>query len=357
MFEMVGLSCSYEFYHCTSCMRYGGTSDDKQSELDRIFPILDTYNCWGGFLANAYNDPEPVKTLADFTAFYSDSRHGCTVPYHCVYCPHGTCQANNTCACNSGWTGEWCAEPICTSACQHGGHCSAPNTCECTAEWTGPTCTTPVCQNCVWGQCTAPGVCTCTSEYEGSECTTPICKGMYTCVHGTCSSPGHCTCDAGWSGEYSGCNTEDDSSVMSSGAKAGIAVGAAVFAVAGVGACLWDRRKKRLAAEREKARQSSACAPAAVPMTQLYSPSSSPVPTSASPSSPYVVSSSQTPTTYTSPYVMNVSPAPSTSNPYSYGASPAPAVDPYPQYAPQGAQSAMAPPPYAASGTPAYINP
>ncbi|OWZ23365.1 hypothetical protein PHMEG_0001774 [Phytophthora megakarya] len=146
----------------------------------------------------------------------------------------GVCSAPDVCTCTSGWTGDDCTIPVCSTSCgsrqicvgpdqcacipgyggfptcstpqcvqicAHGGICSAPDTCSCTSGWFDSNCTTPVCtQTCGnGGNCTAPNTCTCSDAWKGTDCRVPVCT--QTCSNGgSCVAPDSCLCAAGWSG-------------------------------------------------------------------------------------------------------------------------------------------------------------
>jgi len=145
----------------------------------------------------------------------------------------GTCDGDETCVCASGWSGDDCTVPICTSpcastrqlcvapdtcdcvpgyggdcthalcvqTCENGGVCSEPDTCHCAQGWMDSNCTTPVCsQTCGNGaNCTSPDYCNCPMDWMGSDCRTPVCRQP--CHNGgNCTAPDTCTCFPEWSG-------------------------------------------------------------------------------------------------------------------------------------------------------------
>lgn len=128
----------------------------------------------------------------------------CTVPVcSSVQCTgRQLCVGPNECGCIPGYTGApACTTPLCVQRCQNGGRCSAPDTCTCSSGWFDSNCTTPVCtQTCGnGGNCTAPDTCTCASEWQDVDCRVPVCS--QTCANGgSCVAPGTCLCATGWSG-------------------------------------------------------------------------------------------------------------------------------------------------------------
>ncbi|XP_066559973.1 delta-like protein C [Amia ocellicauda] len=88
---------------------------------------------------------------------------------------HFTCDDAGNRACLSGWSGEYCSEPICLSGCsdKHG-YCEFPGECKCRLGWQGR-----LCDECV--------------RYPG-------------CLHGTCGQPWQCNCQEGWGGLF--CNQD-----------------------------------------------------------------------------------------------------------------------------------------------------
>nr|XP_020478865.1 delta-like protein C [Monopterus albus] len=84
---------------------------------------------------------------------------------------HYTCDSEGNYQCLEGWSGEYCADPICAAGCsKEQGICKSPGECVCNHGWQGERC----------DQCTRhPG-----------------------CLHGTCQQPWQCNCKEGWGGLY-----------------------------------------------------------------------------------------------------------------------------------------------------------
>ncbi|RLN95529.1 hypothetical protein BBJ28_00007480 [Nothophytophthora sp. Chile5] len=127
----------------------------------------------------------------------------CTLPVCSTSCgSRQICVGPNACACIPGYDGfPTCTTPQCVQSCAHGGTCSAPDTCACAAGWFDANCTTPVCtQTCGnGGNCTAPDTCSCAAAWQGTDCRVPKCT--QTCGNGgSCVAPDSCLCAAGWSG-------------------------------------------------------------------------------------------------------------------------------------------------------------
>ncbi|KAM4641556.1 delta-like protein 3 [Discoglossus pictus] len=88
---------------------------------------------------------------------------------------HYACDQEGKRLCLPGWTGEYCAEPICLSGCSEShGFCEVPGECKCRMGWQGRSC----------DEC---------ARYPG-------------CLHGSCSQPFECTCQEGWGGLF--CNQD-----------------------------------------------------------------------------------------------------------------------------------------------------
>ncbi|XP_075409968.1 delta-like protein 1 [Tenrec ecaudatus] len=88
---------------------------------------------------------------------------------------HFSCGERGEKACNPGWKGPYCTEPICLPGCdeQHG-VCDRPGECKCRVGWQGR-----YCDQCI--------------RYPG-------------CLHGTCQQPWQCNCQEGWGGLF--CNQD-----------------------------------------------------------------------------------------------------------------------------------------------------
>ena len=87
-------------------------------------------------------------------------------------CDHGTCVANGVCACEDGWDGERCDEPVCEPACINGGDCVAPDTCDCLGTgFSGEACELDI-DECAVDLGGCEQVCNNTSGGFGCACTT-----------------------------------------------------------------------------------------------------------------------------------------------------------------------------------------
>ncbi|XP_037318632.2 delta-like protein C [Pungitius pungitius] len=84
---------------------------------------------------------------------------------------HYTCDDNGDRHCLGGWTGEYCADPICAPGCSED-----------------------------HGFCESPGDCVCRQGWQGEHC--DECARHPGCVHGTCLQPWQCNCQEGWGGLY-----------------------------------------------------------------------------------------------------------------------------------------------------------
>ncbi|XP_061921980.1 sushi, von Willebrand factor type A, EGF and pentraxin domain-containing protein 1 isoform X1 [Entelurus aequoreus] len=93
----------------------------------------------------------------------------------------GVCQRPNTCACQEGWMGRLCEEPICILPCLNGGRCVAPYQCICPSGWAGTRCHSAVCsspcQN--GGRCIRPNRCHCSPGWSGHDCSRKRRSGYY----------------------------------------------------------------------------------------------------------------------------------------------------------------------------------
>jgi len=100
-------------------------------------------------------------------------------------CAHGSCSGVDTCDCTgTGYTGDTCATPACTTPCDNGGLCAAPDTCDCAG-----------------------------TGYEGASCATDIDEctvGSDNCdMNGTCANTAgsfSCACNAGFAGNGVTCD-------------------------------------------------------------------------------------------------------------------------------------------------------
>lgn len=83
----------------------------------------------------------------------------------------GSCQ-NNICQCRSGYSGQFCQEPVCREVCKNGGRCIGPNRCACVYGYTGKYCEidyrTGPCYRQISGSM-------CSSQLEGVVCTKQLC--------------------------------------------------------------------------------------------------------------------------------------------------------------------------------------
>jgi tenascin len=112
---------------------------------------------------------------------------GCRVGGRCMYnCNgHGACdEQSGTCACEVGWSGEWCQQRDCEHSCGEHGTC-VQGGCECDPGWEGSTCELLACigvgdRGCgEHGSCVQPAEpdgfaqCHCHRGWAGADCSVP----------------------------------------------------------------------------------------------------------------------------------------------------------------------------------------
>ncbi|KAJ3590275.1 hypothetical protein NHX12_008229 [Muraenolepis orangiensis] len=157
----------------------------------------------------------------DLSAVRFSYRALCDAHYHgdacAAYCRprddnfgHYSCDVAGSKVCLDGWTGEYCAIPICSPGCssEHG-ECKAPGQCDCRLGWTGPRCDR--CQQhpgCLHGTCQQPWQCECKEGWGGLFCNEDLnyCTNHQPCQNqAACSNTGQgsytCTCRPGYSGK------------------------------------------------------------------------------------------------------------------------------------------------------------
>uniref|UniRef100_A0A8C0IJR9 Fibrillin 2 n=1 Tax=Bubo bubo TaxID=30461 RepID=A0A8C0IJR9_BUBBB len=57
-----------------------------------------------------------------------------------IRCMNGGTCTDDRCQCQKGYSGTYCAQPVCENGCQNGGRCIGPNRCACVYGFTGPQC-------------------------------------------------------------------------------------------------------------------------------------------------------------------------------------------------------------------------
>ncbi|XP_063976203.1 delta-like protein C [Diachasmimorpha longicaudata] len=117
-------------------------------------------------------------------------------------CQHGRCNVSFECACDPGWKGLFCSEPICDPDCNPSqGYCERPGECRCRLGWQGTKCKQcAVLPGCVHGTCQRPLECRCDPGWTGFLCQTPICSHGCSRENGGCRRPGTCRCRVGYTG-------------------------------------------------------------------------------------------------------------------------------------------------------------
>ncbi|XP_071802364.1 epidermal growth factor-like protein 7 [Asterias amurensis] len=116
--------------------------------------------------------------------------------------------AGPTYTCCPGWRqhnqqATSCNEPVCTIECRNNGRCVAPESCACPSGYSGQYCQKVSCSvECANdGYCRTPDTCTCSGGWQGDTCEEPLC--LRPCENGgRCVSPDSCACPNGWSGQY-----------------------------------------------------------------------------------------------------------------------------------------------------------
>eukprot|EP00300_Choanocystis_sp_HF-7_P042137 c8905_g1_i1.p1 GENE.c8905_g1_i1~~c8905_g1_i1.p1 ORF type:complete len:1648 (+),score=296.97 c8905_g1_i1:90-4946(+) len=150
-------------------------------------------------------------------------QRGFTGEFCHIECParcsgRGTCQrlgnVGAVCKCEAGWTGELCDETITTDCKGDFGPCNGAGTCSdgkctCALGYSGDACEISEFRECPSacrdnGQSCTDGVCECAPGFNGTECSEVIgCAALQFCSgHGQCRSETEtCTCDFGWGGQ------------------------------------------------------------------------------------------------------------------------------------------------------------
>lgn len=91
---------------------------------------------------------------------------------------HGHC-VGDTCACHSGWSGQYCNLKLCDNRCNEHGQCKN-GTCLCVTGWNGKHCTLEGCPNSCsgHGQCRVNSEnvwqCKCSDGWDGLDCNTQL---------------------------------------------------------------------------------------------------------------------------------------------------------------------------------------
>jgi len=141
-------------------------------------------------------------------------------------CVQGTCVADGICACEPGWDGSRCDEPVCAPTCANGGECVAPNTCDCLGTgFSGAACELDIDECLVeLGGCeqvcdNTPGsrTCSCDPGYvldpDGTSCDDidECASDNGGCAQSCDNTPGSrtCSCDPGYALNVDGASCDD----------------------------------------------------------------------------------------------------------------------------------------------------
>jgi hypothetical protein len=184
------------------------------------------------FRDGASNQLTSVTLLGSYATLTTCGASSCTITTKaCATCTAASCSNEATsftdnypacdCTCNTGYTGAFCDQVLCTNAANCNGRATtvavtgSSCSCTCSPEWTGASCqTSNVCTMAADCNGRATGVagnrplctCTCQPEWTGPACATSNvctaavdCSGHATAVGGNRPSCA-CTCTAGWAG-------------------------------------------------------------------------------------------------------------------------------------------------------------
>ncbi len=149
----------------------------------------------------SYQSPCPLNSMSCVGGVATKCKDG-YYGYDCtLICPGKchSCSMTGTClSCKAGWTdtGSNCITPLCDYCAGTNQICVAPSTCACQIGWNGTKCDQPICPvNCK--TCVTPNVCSsCISGKFGLDC-------QYDCISNcdTCSNAQTCTkCNPEWTG-------------------------------------------------------------------------------------------------------------------------------------------------------------
>jgi len=110
---------------------------------------------------------------------------------------HGTCSAEGTCMCSTGYSGPAC-QSSCPNECSHQGTC-IEGACLCFSGYMGNDCSIAGCCS-GHGSCEDPTTCVCQAGWGGPDCSVRlVCPDASCSGHGNCTD-GICKCKPGFSG-------------------------------------------------------------------------------------------------------------------------------------------------------------
>jgi len=121
---------------------------------------------------------------------------------------HGTCNMNQFCRCDAGFTGHDCMQPLtCPRDCSGHGQCSEAGTCACDNGFGGTDCAMEFscpgapakCSS--HGKCLSSGQCQCFSGFSEGDCSAGAAVCPNKCSgNGYCSATSQCVCQRGFTG-------------------------------------------------------------------------------------------------------------------------------------------------------------
>lgn len=145
---------------------------------------------------------------------------------------HGECIGPDTCVCilqetsgNPAFVGDACETESCDTLCQNGActyfESSGDTVCVCDSGWSGDGCDTPLCTTygcSSFGACALPDNCVCQDSYFGADCSQACDCGNGECNDGSAGT-GECSCNVGYFGVTCASECTCQSGVCNDGAQ------------------------------------------------------------------------------------------------------------------------------------------